>query len=297
MEWIEVAGPSVEVAIEAAMAELGAESAEDLEIEVLQEAERGLFGGVKREAIIRARRRAAKKGRRRRGRGKGGGGTARSGESEGQRGRESRERRPERSARESRPTQERRRKDEGAARPKQQRDRSERAEPRQAEREEAETVDLDTQRVVVHEFLEGLLGAFNLEGTVESEIVDDRIHARVTGPQTEGLVGPKGTVLQAILELCRTIVQRQTQAGARINLDIGGYSERRREALRIYAGRLAERVLEEGGEIMLEPMNAAERKVVHDAIVEIDGVRSYSEGEDPERSVVIAPAEADPVSE
>jgi spoIIIJ-associated protein len=93
------------------------------------------------------------------------------------------------------------------------------------------------------------------------------------------------------MELCRTMVHRQSQAGARLRLDIAGYAERRREALRIYARRLAEKVLAEGGEIMLEPMNPADRKVVHDTAADIDGVRSFSEGEDPERSVVLAPDE------
>ena len=60
-------------------------------------------------------------------------------------------------------------------------------------------------------------------------------------------------------------------------------------ALQHYTGQLAEKVLDQRGEIMLEPMNPADRKVVHDAVGEIDGVRSFSEGEDPERSVVIAP--------
>jgi hypothetical protein len=73
-----------------------------------------------------------------------------------------------------------------------------------------------------------------------------------------------------------------------LRIDIAGYAERRRQALRIYASRLAEQVTEEGGEIMLEPMNASDRKVIHDAISEIAGVRSYSEGEPPDRYVVIA---------
>ena len=89
------------------------------------------------------------------------------------------------------------------------------------------------------------------------------------------------------------MVHRHSQAGARLRLDIAGYAERRREALRIYARRLAEKVVAEGGEIMLEPMNPADRKVVHDTVAEIDGVRSFSEGEDPERSVVIAPDDED----
>jgi spoIIIJ-associated protein len=76
-----------------------------------------------------------------------------------------------------------------------------------------------------------------------------------------------------------------------MRLDIAGYAARRREALKIYAGRLAESVKEDGREAMLEAMNAADRKVVHDAIAEIDGVRSFSEGEEPNRSVVVAPTD------
>jgi spoIIIJ-associated protein len=106
-------------------------------------------------------------------------------------------------------------------------------------------------------------------------------------------VGAKGAILQSILELTRTVVQRKTQAGARIRLDIAGYTERRREALRIYATRLAGQVEEDGQEVMLEPMNPADRKVVHDAVAECEGVRSYSEGEEPRRSVVISPAVGD----
>lgn len=144
------------------------------------------------------------------------------------------------------------------------------------------------QAKVVAEFLEGLLDAFGLEGEVQTRVEDDIIYADINGAQTEALIGPKGSILQAMLELTRTVVQRKTQAGARLRLDIAGYGERRREALRIYAARLAEQVVEEGGEVMLEPMNPADRKVVHDVIAEIDGVRSYSEGEEPKRSVVVS---------
>jgi spoIIIJ-associated protein len=73
-----------------------------------------------------------------------------------------------------------------------------------------------------------------------------------------------------------------------MRIDIAGYGERRREALKIYATKLSTQVIEDQNEVMLEPMNAADRKVLHDAIAEIDGVRSYSEGEEPRRAVVIA---------
>jgi spoIIIJ-associated protein len=158
--------------------------------------------------------------------------------------------------------------------------------------DEATTADIATQAGVATEFLEGLLAAFGLEGAVANRIEEDVLYLDVSGDQTEALVGPRGSIMDAVLELTRTVVQRKTFGAPRMRLDIGGYTERRREALRIYAGKLAEKVLEEQGEVMLEPMNAADRKVVHDTIAGIDGVRSFSEGEDPNRAVVVAPDEA-----
>ena len=149
------------------------------------------------------------------------------------------------------------------------------------------------QAEIIRDFLTGLVEAFGLEGEVATRVEGDIIYAEVTGDQTEALVGPKGAILDAVMELCRTMVHRHSQVGARLRLDIAGYAERRREALGIYAARLAEKVLAEGGEIMLEPMNPADRKVVHDAIAAMDGVRSFAEGEEPERSVVIAPDDED----
>jgi spoIIIJ-associated protein len=148
---------------------------------------------------------------------------------------------------------------------------------------------MEEQAEVASSFLSGLLEAFGLEGTVETRTEDDILYLDVQGEQTEALVGPKGSVMQSVLELTRTVVQRKTFGAPRMRIDIAGYAERRREALRIYAAKLADRVLSERGEVMLEPMNAADRKVVHDAVTEIDGVRTFSEGQDPDRAVVIAP--------
>lgn len=149
----------------------------------------------------------------------------------------------------------------------------------------------EEQATVVGEFLEGLLSAFGLEGSVATRVEDDIIYAEISGSETEALVGSRGVILQSIHELAKTVVQRKTQESARIRLDIAGYAERRREALKIYAQRLGQQVLEEGGEVILEAMNAAERKIIHDTVSEIDGVRTYSEGEEPRRSVVIAAEE------
>lgn len=149
---------------------------------------------------------------------------------------------------------------------------------------------IEEQAQVAVDFLEGLVQSFGLEGEVTSRIEDDVLYLNVDG-DTEALVGNRGVILQSVLELTRTVVQRKTFGAPRMRIDIAGYAERRRAALQIYAGQLADKVKAEGGEVMLEPMNPADRKVVHDAIGEIDGVRSFSEGEDPNRSVVVAPAE------
>ena len=153
-------------------------------------------------------------------------------------------------------------------------------------------VDPEEQAQVVEGFLTGLLDALGLEGQVTTSTEEDIVMADVQGEQTEALIGQRGSIMQAVHELTRTVVQRRTKAPVRLRLDIAGYVQRRREALAIYAGRLAEQVKEDGQEIMLEPMNAADRKVIHDAVSEIDGVRTFSEGEEPQRSVVLAPAEA-----
>ena len=159
--------------------------------------------------------------------------------------------------------------------------------------DDRDVIGVDEQAAEIERFLKGLLDAFGLDGKVSVRVEEEIIYADVAGEQTEALVGTKGVILQSVLELCRTIVQRKTQEGARIRVDIAGYTERRREALRIYARRLADKVIAEGGEVMLEPMNSADRKVVHDTVGEIDGVRSYSEGEEPHRSVIVAAEEAE----
>jgi spoIIIJ-associated protein len=280
-EFVDVRGPSVETAVAAGLEELGLKE-DDAEIEVLQEPSRGFLGIGGEDAVVRIRRRPRRessgRGRRSRGgRGKGressggrsGGdrsGREKSGGKQGtaNRGSEPKERKP---AKERKKNTERPMKD------------------------DRDVIPIEDQAEEIKRFLTGLLESFGLDGEVTTRLEEDVIYADVAGEQTEALVGPKGAILQSVLELCRTIVQRKTQEGARIRLDIAGYTQRRREALGIYARRLTDKVLEEGGEIMLEPMNSADRKVVHDTVAEIDGVRSYSEGEEPHRSVIVAKEE------
>lgn len=156
-----------------------------------------------------------------------------------------------------------------------------------AQVEEGPEVPIEEQMIVVEEFLVGLVEAFGLEGSVQVRADEDVIIAEVVGPQTEALVGPRGSVIESVHELTKTVLQRKTQSSARLRLDIAGYAERRRQALTIYAGRLIDQVLADGGEIMLEPMSASDRKVIHDAVATREGVRSFSEGEAPQRYVVI----------
>jgi spoIIIJ-associated protein len=280
-EFVDVRGPSVETAIEAGLDELGLKSQDEAEIEVLQEPTRGFLGIGGEDAVVRIRRKP-KQGNGRRGRGSGGDSRRPRGGSDGKSSQDSKTRSGGGRGRDggSKP----------ASKPKPPRsnDRARERAEMKARPDDRDTIGVDEQAAEIARFLKGLLEAFGLEGEVTTRVEEDVIYADVAGEQTEALVGTKGAILQAVLELCRTIVQRKTQQGARIRVDIAGYTERRREALRIYARRLADKVIAEGGEVMLEPMNSADRKVVHDTVGEIDGVRSYSEGEEPHRSVIVA---------
>ena len=140
------------------------------------------------------------------------------------------------------------------------------------------------------DFIDGLLEAMDVDGEVTAEIRDRRVYVSVEGQEAAILIGHHGQTLDAIQELLRSAVQRQVRARVWVTLDVQGYRERRREALRERAREMAARAVDEG-EMELEPMNAFERKIVHDAVGEIAGVTSFSEGEEPYRRVVIAPDE------
>jgi spoIIIJ-associated protein len=289
VEWVEVRGKSIDVAVAAAMNELGVADRSQVDVEVVQEPERGFLGLGGRDAIVRVKPKPA--GRDRRGRGsrerrpRTGNGNRSASAPQGNRpqsaggnrsgGRPSG--RPAGQGRGGNPSR-----TSGGAR---------RSESRPSERRpERPLVEVDpaTQAPAVDAFLTGLVEAFGLEGTVNVSISEDVIVATIEGEQTEALVGNRGSVMEAIHEVTKTSLHRQFRDTARVRIDIAGYAERRRQALSIYAGQLIAQVQGEGGEIMLEPMSAADRKVIHDAVAAVDGVRSYSEGEPPRRYVVIS---------
>jgi spoIIIJ-associated protein len=140
---------------------------------------------------------------------------------------------------------------------------------------------------VAGEFVSGLVEAMGLAAEVATSVEDERALIEVTGDDLGVLIGRRGQTLDALQEVTRTAVQRRLRARVRLLVDVEGYRARRRASLAEYAQAMARRALERGTEIELEPMNAFERKVVHDAITDIAGASSYSEGEEPNRKVIV----------
>jgi spoIIIJ-associated protein len=137
------------------------------------------------------------------------------------------------------------------------------------------------------EFVRGLLGAMGLEAEIESSVEGESAFVNVTGDGLGILIGRRGQTLDALQEVARTAVQRRLRARIRLLVDVEGYRARRRSSLAEYAKAMALRAKERGTEIELEPMTAYERKIVHDAVAEVDGASSFSEGAEPYRKVVV----------
>jgi spoIIIJ-associated protein len=152
------------------------------------------------------------------------------------------------------------------------------------------TVPVEQQAETATGFTAGLIEAFGADAQVTNVIDDDTITVNIDGSDLGLLVGPRGATLNAIEELVKAVVQRETGGhGARIHLDVAGYRAKRREALAAFTQKLAQQAIDSGEDQVLEPMQAPDRKVVHDTVGEIDGVETSSEGEDPRRYVVIRP--------
>ncbi|MDQ3146536.1 MAG: Jag N-terminal domain-containing protein, partial [Actinomycetota bacterium] len=253
MEWVETTGRTVEEAKDAALDQLGVDDA-DAEFEVLAEPKSGLFGRLRQEARVRARVRpntprpkVERKTKRRRS-------TRDAGD--GDQGATAVQDAPA-------PTR--------AARPA----KKVKSVPSGARAvvasEGSEMVDVDEPTVAEQSeqargFVHGLVETFELTGTVGATVIDeDTIEVAVTGDDLGLLIGPKGTTLGAVQELTRTVVSRSVSTGrsARIHVDVAGYRERRRAALAQFTEEVAAKVLATGASTALEPMNPADRKVVH----------------------------------
>lgn len=158
----------------------------------------------------------------------------------------------------------------------------------------SEDVTVEEQAEIVEGFLEGLVEAFGVDAEIHHDRVDDdTIELDLVGADLGLLIGPKGRTLWAIQELSRTVVQRQATGThhGRVRIDVGGYRQRRKEALERFTRQLAAEVQESGVARSLEPMAAADRKIVHDTVNDMDGISTTSEGEEPRRRVVIVPGD------
>jgi spoIIIJ-associated protein len=329
VEWVVTTGRTVSEAVESALDKLGVDE-QDAEIEVVQEPQKGLFGRLRAEAQVRARVRPTiprpKVDRRDRRRGRDGdrnrakaSSAGRSDGTEGN-GRDRGQRRAAAATRDDgdppgdaavvatqadvagddsyeaveghRAASTRSRRRRGSRTAEGANAVSESTQPTQAPA--AAEFDIEGQRQAVESFLIDLLAAFGRsDATVTVTLSEDEaIEASVDGPELGLLVGQKGVTLQAIQELVRSMVQRRFvgQTHARVRLDVAGYRARRKVALERFAREVAESVKASGVAKALDPMGSADRKVVHDAINEIDGVSTASEGEDTARRVVIRPA-------
>ncbi|HVY08903.1 MAG TPA: R3H domain-containing nucleic acid-binding protein [Mycobacteriales bacterium] len=149
---------------------------------------------------------------------------------------------------------------------------------------------LEREGDIAADYLEVLLDIADLDGDIDIDVEADRASVSIIGQGLDSLIGPGGSTLEALQELTRLAVYRETGVRSRLMLDIGGHRARRRADLAQIGKDAAERVLASGEPEKLAPMTPFERKVVHDAVTAVDGVTSESEGEEPQRRIVVRPA-------
>ena len=289
MDWVETTGKSIDEATDRALAHLGVHR-DDAEVEVIEEPKAGLFGRVRGEARVRARVRPSGPRPKR---------SRRSG------GREDRPRstspRIEKSrvavASNGEPPRKVKESSNGARRPNQGSKVGASQSEKSPSKEDtmAEGISLAEQGSIAKDFLVGLLLSMNIVAEVSvRELDEETVELSVNAdPPTElgVLVGPRGTTLQALQEVTRTVVQSKSPSRTdRILVDVAQYRERRVAALGRFAQQVAQAVSDTGEERALEPMSAADRKAVHDALTENPSVTTRSEGEEPRRFVVVVPA-------
>jgi spoIIIJ-associated protein len=149
--------------------------------------------------------------------------------------------------------------------------------------------DLELEGEIAADYIEGLLDVADLDGDIDMDVEGDRAVVSVVGATLDELVGRRGEVLEALQELTRLAVHQHTGNRTRMMLDVGGYRQRRRAELAEAGHDAADEVRRTGQPKKLWPMNPFERKIVHDAVAAA-GLRSESEGEEPDRRVVVLPA-------
>lgn len=281
MEWVETTGRTLDEAKDLALDRLGVDEA-DAEFEVIEEPRPGLFGRMRGEARVRARVRPTQ---------------PRPKVDRRDRRRRQKDAAPERAA--SRP-------DPAATEPPASPPPTEvhdvpapaepplEASPSDAAPPATEAPPADPAAAASETaaaataFLAGLAEAFGLTATASARLDGDATEAVLDGDDLGVLIGPRGQTLQAVQDLTRVVVNRTVgEQQGRLYVDVGGYRQRRREALAGFAEQVAAQVRATGTARALEPMHPADRKVVHDTVNAIDGVTTRSEGDEPHRRVVI----------
>ncbi|RKN29541.1 Jag family protein [Micromonospora musae] len=151
--------------------------------------------------------------------------------------------------------------------------------------------ELFRQSEIAADYVEGLLDILDYDGDIDELVSAGRPVVEVVGGRLQSLVGQRGATLEALQELTRLAVFRQTGTPSRLLLDVGGYRATRRKELAAVARNAVEKVKEYGEAVRLDPMSAFERKCVHDVVNAIAGVESESEGVEPNRRIVVRPVD------
>ncbi|WP_062551759.1 RNA-binding cell elongation regulator Jag/EloR [Peptoniphilus phoceensis] len=157
--------------------------------------------------------------------------------------------------------------------------------------EAIKTLDEENEEILsaAREFISKILETLELENIVEMELEDNTLNVNVNGDENRLgiLIGKRGVTLDSIQYILNLIVNKKSSRYIRVNLDSSGYRDKRKKTLENLAGKMANKVLKTGRSIKLEPMNSYERKIIHTALQDFEGVLTHSEGKDPFRKVVI----------
>jgi len=308
MEWVETTAKTIDAARDVALDQLGV-AVDEAEIEIIEEPKAGLFGRTRGEARVRARVKPtpvrAKQERRRRSRSdKSGGGSGRNGRSQRGSG-------DGNDARSGDGATDQPRSDDSGSRGTDKTTKSGSAKRGNQSRKQDQQMSTtdgtngdagrgdDREPVSPQEvgdaavaFMDGLTTAFGASGSATLTIDGTELDVNVTGEELGLLVGSGGRTLNAIQDLVRVAAQRRLgDHETRLRIDVAGYRERRQIALAKFARDVADEVRSSGSPRSMEPMNSADRKVIHDVLNEEDGVETRSEGEDPNRRIVVLPVD------
>ncbi|HJO40814.1 MAG TPA: RNA-binding cell elongation regulator Jag/EloR [Acidimicrobiales bacterium] len=304
MEWIETTGSTVDEAKDRALDRLGI-AEDDMQFEVIEEGSNSLFRLKRKEARLRARVKPlnTKPKFDRRPRNKKQGRSAKNNNAP----EKVKNNKPSKNVKKDNPRENNKKNvnnnktDKNAANTRKKRDTDIKstkkgssktdsgARSRGKETVEKNKMNLEEQAEITEDFVSGLLERMDLQARVVSSIEDNRAVVQAQGLNLGLAIGPRGETVRAITQLAHTMIQRLSdgEAEGKLTVDIGGYRERRRTFLAEFAVNQANEVIEDGNSVALDPMNASDRKVVHDAVSDIEGVTTRSEGSDYDRHVVI----------